>query len=187
MVVTRSKYGTTKKADAKIAVKKERTNWAVMDNALCIFMEETFKKQHREKHPAIEITSEVIKAGEKEWISMTDSDKALYVNEAMKRLAERVEAYKQRNAVKQKVAEKTRKKERINWAVMDSALCIFMEETFKKQHREKHPAIEITSEIIKAGEEEWISMTASDKALYITEAEKRFAKRAEAYKQVPVN
>ncbi|KAL6583202.1 hypothetical protein OROMI_005280 [Orobanche minor] len=168
-MVTRSKSITTKKADAK---------------------EETFKKQHREKHPAIEI---VIKAGEKEWISMTDNmlqDKALYVTEAAKRLAERVEACKQnftmkvtraksgttkkvdtKNAVKQKVAEKTRKKERINWAVMDSALCIFI-------HLNK---------VIKAGEEEWISMTASDKALYITEAEKRFAKRAEDYKQVPVN
>ncbi|KAL6495060.1 hypothetical protein OROGR_030742 [Orobanche gracilis] len=233
MVVTRSKSGTTKKADdAKIAVKqkvaersikkttaeraskqtrkKERTNWAVMDSALCIFMEETFKKQHREKHPAIKITSEVIKAGEKEWISMTASDKALYITEAEKRFAKRAEVYKQnfikkvtraksgttkkvvtKNAVKQKVAERTskqtRKRERTNWAVMDSALCIFMEETFKKQHREKHPAIKITSEVIKAGEKEWISMTASDKALYITEAEKRFAKRAEVYKQVPLN
>ncbi|KAF5207776.1 hypothetical protein FRX31_002637 [Thalictrum thalictroides] len=182
MVVTRSKSGATKKITKK--------SKAVMDHACSIFVEE-FMEVYRDKFPD---RNSVIKAGKEDWISLTDSNKDVFVAKAEKRDAEfliKMEANKQdftkkvtraksgttkkadtKIAVNRKVAERASKKAtKKAKAVMDHAFSIFMNE-FMKLYREKFPDIDSAA---KAGREKWISMTHFDKDPYVAEAKKRDA------------
>ncbi|XP_076907815.1 high mobility group B protein 3-like [Bidens hawaiensis] len=87
---------STKKADAKLAVKKSAPKGkAAKDpnkpkrpaSAFFVFMEE-FRKQFKEENPGNKSVAAVGKAGGAKWKAMSDSEKAPYVAKADKRKKE---------------------------------------------------------------------------------------------------
>ncbi|CAN6167916.1 unnamed protein product, partial [Urochloa humidicola] len=64
-----------------------------------------------------------------------------------------------------------------------SAFFVFMEE-FRKDYKEKHPNVKQVSVIGKAGGEKWKSLSESEKAPYVSKAEKlkaEYTKKIDAY------
>ncbi|CAL5072943.1 unnamed protein product [Urochloa decumbens] len=64
-----------------------------------------------------------------------------------------------------------------------SAFFVFMEE-FRKDYKEKHPNVKQVSVIGKAGGEKWKSLSESEKAPYVSKAEKlkvEYTKKMDAY------
>ncbi|CBI40727.3 hypothetical protein VitviT2T_026907 [Vitis vinifera] len=115
----------TKKADAKLSVKKgaaatkagkkTKKEKPVKDpnkpkrpaSAFFVFMEE-FRKQYKEKHPSNKSVSVVGKAGGDKWKSMSEAEKAPYVAKAEKRKVEyekNMKAYNKKQAEGTKVVE----------------------------------------------------------------------------------
>ncbi|KAJ9673297.1 hypothetical protein PVL29_023097 [Vitis rotundifolia] len=115
----------TKKADAKLSVKKgaaatkagkkTKKEKPVKDpnkpkrpaSAFFVFMEE-FRKSYKEKHPSNKSVSVVGKAGGDKWKSMSDAEKAPYVAKAEKRKVEyekNMKAYNKKQAEGTKVVE----------------------------------------------------------------------------------
>ncbi|XAR58057.1 hypothetical protein NMG60_11026413 [Bertholletia excelsa] len=104
---SRSKAGA--KADTKLSVKKSgKKGKAAKDpnkpkrpaSAFFVFMEE-FRKQYKAKHPNNKSVAAVGKAGGDKWKSMSEAEKAPYVEKAEKRKVEynkNLDAYNKRLA-----------------------------------------------------------------------------------------
>ncbi|XAR58058.1 hypothetical protein NMG60_11026415 [Bertholletia excelsa] len=105
---SRSKAGS--KADSKLSVKKAagKKGKAAKDpnkpkrpaSAFFVFMEE-FRKQYKAKHPNNKSVAAVGKAGGDKWKSMSEAEKAPYVEKAEKRKVEynkNLEAYNKKMA-----------------------------------------------------------------------------------------
>ncbi|KAL9238089.1 hypothetical protein vseg_012562 [Gypsophila vaccaria] len=101
----------TKKADGRLAVKKgaaKKTKPAKDPNkpkrppsAFFVFMED-FRVQYKQKHPNNKSVATVGKAGGEKWKSMSDAEKAPFVQKAEKRKAD---YEKNMNAYNKKLAE----------------------------------------------------------------------------------
>ncbi|EXB83378.1 High mobility group B protein 1 [Morus notabilis] len=94
-ILKKSKAGATKTKKEK-ASKKNSDAPKRPASAFFVFMEE-FRKSYKENYPDVKSVAVVGKAGGEKWKSMSDADKAPYVEKASKRKAEyekALEAYK---------------------------------------------------------------------------------------------
>ncbi|XP_051139194.1 HMG1/2-like protein [Andrographis paniculata] len=116
----------SRKADSRLAVKKQtkKEKKAAKDpnkpkrppSAFFVFME-GFRKQFKEKHPSNKSVAAVGKAGGEEWKSMTEEDKAPFVETAEKRKAEyerKMEAYNRKLAGDDGDEESDKSKSEVN-------------------------------------------------------------------------